>query len=105
MRIKIMFNELNSAFPNHTHFYEVTGLQLGEAMDRAARLSGADSHVLNYQGKIIFAVQHSLDVTGIDWLTEVPGSPVAEEVVVDEPVTEEVVEEVVEEPVAPAKSK
>lgn len=97
-----MFNELNSAFPNHTHFYEVMGLQLGEAMDRAARLSGADTHVLNYQGKIIFAVQHELDVTGIDWLTEVPGSPVAEEVIVEEPAVEE---PVVEEPVAPAKSK
>ena len=95
-----MFNELDAIFPNHKRFYEVVGLSLAEAMERAARLTGDDSHVLNYQGKIIFAVQHSLDVTGIDWLTEVPGTPMVElESAVEEPAVEEVVdeEEVVEE--------
>jgi len=55
--------------------------------------------VLNYQGKIIFAVQHSLDVSGIDWLTEVPGSPVVE---LESSVEELAVDETV---VTPAKSK
>lgn len=96
-----MFNELDAVFPGHTNYYEVAGLGLSEAMDRAARLSGEDAHVLNYQGKIIFAVKHAIDITGIDWLIDVPGAPIVESTVVEEPVAEEpVVEEpVVEEPV------
>lgn len=105
-----MFDELNAAFPNHTHFYEVVGLTLAEAMDRSARLTGGDSHILNYQGKVIFAVQHDVNVSGFDWLIEVPGAPVVEETApVDEaPVEEEAVveETVVEaEPTTTTKSK
>jgi hypothetical protein len=70
-----MYNELNAAFPRHTHFYEVTGLAMSEALDRCARVTGGDGEVLNYQGKIIFAVSHSLG-TGIDFLVAVEGSPI-----------------------------
>lgn len=99
-----MFDELNAAFPNHTHFYEVVGLSLADAMDRSARLTGGDCHILNYQGKIIFAVQHDVNVSGFDWLIDVPGAPVVEETApVDEaPVVEE--EAVVEETVVDAKA-
>jgi len=71
-----MFEELNNAFPNHTHFYEVSGLVMTEAMERCARLTGDDGHVLNYQGKIIFAVKHALDTADIAWLNPVSGSPI-----------------------------
>ena len=90
-----MFDELNAAFPDHTHFYEVVGLSLADAMDRSARLTGGDCHILNYQGKIIFAVQHDVNVSGFDWLVNVPGAPVVEETApVDEaPVVEEPADE------------
>ena len=79
-----MFDDLNSAFPDHTHFYEVNGLSLTDAMENCARLAAGDPHIFNYNGKIIFAVHHNVSVTDIPWLTEVPGSPaVVEETVVD----------------------
>jgi len=84
-----MFDELNAAFPDHTHFYEVVGLPLAEAMDQCARLTAGEVQVVNYQGKIIFAVQHYLSVSGAGWLVEVPGAP--EEAVVEEAVVEETV--------------
>lgn len=71
-----MFEELNNAFPNHTHFYEVNGLVLADAMERCARLTGEDGHVLNHQGKIIFAVKHALETADIPWLNPVSGSPI-----------------------------
>jgi len=71
-----MFEELNNAFPNHTHFYEVNGMVMSDAMERCARLSGDDGHVFNYQGKIIFAVKHALETTDISWLNPVTGSPI-----------------------------
>lgn len=74
-----MFEELNNAFPNHTHFYEVNGLVLSDAMERCARLTGDDGHVLNYQGKVIFAVKHALVTDNIDWLNPVSGSPIDSE--------------------------
>lgn len=74
-----MFEELNNAFPNHTHFYEVNGLVLSDAMERCARLTGDDGHVLNYQGKVIFAVKHALTTDNIDWLNPVSGSPIDSE--------------------------
>jgi len=92
-----MFDELNSAFPNHTHFYEVNGIGFGEAMESCARLAAGDPHVLNYNGKIIFATQHAVSVTDIEWLSEVEGAPIEPEVI-----EEEVAEEVV---ATPAKSK
>ena len=86
-----MFDELNAAFPNHTHFYEVN-LSITEAMERCARMAAGDVHVVNYQGKVIFAAQHAMTgISNADWISEVPGAPV--EVVAEEPVVEEVVEE------------
>ena len=70
-----MFEELNNAFPNHTHFYEVLGITMNEAMDRCARLTGDDPLVMNFNGKIVFALKHSLG-SGIEWLVPVPGSPI-----------------------------
>lgn len=70
-----MFEELNNAFPNHTHFYEVLGITMNEAMDRCARLTGDDPMVMNYNGKIVFALKHDLG-NGIEWLHPVPGSPI-----------------------------
>ena len=55
-----MYTELNDAFPSHSFFYEVVGLQFGDALERCARMTGDDGRVFNYQGKIIFAAQHDL---------------------------------------------
>ena len=74
-----MFNELNEAFPEHTHFYEVKGLTLTEALDKCARMTGDSGQVFNYQGKIVFAVKHSLG-TDLPWAIPVPGSPIDGEV-------------------------
>lgn len=70
-----MFDELNDAFPDHTHFYEVKGLTLTDALDRCARMTGDNGNVFNYQNKIIFAVKHSLSPE-LTWVTAVPGSPI-----------------------------
>lgn len=72
-----MFEELNAMFPDHTHFYEIVGMGITEAMDFGARMAAGDPHVINYNGKIIFAVQHAIDVSNNDLLQEVPGTPVA----------------------------
>ena len=69
-----MFEELNDAFPDHTHFYEVRGLTLTDALDKCARMTGDSGNVFNHQGKIIFAVKHSLG-TDLPWANLVPGSP------------------------------
>lgn len=74
-----MFNELNDAFPDHTHFYEIKGLTLSEALDRCARMTGDNGQVFNYQGKIIFAVKHSLG-NELPWADPVSGSPIDGEV-------------------------
>ena len=72
-----MFEELNKMFADYTHFYEV-GMTLNEALERCARLTGDDGHVLNYGGKVIFAVKHPIGVNAseISWLTPVSGQPV-----------------------------
>jgi hypothetical protein len=70
-----MFEELNNAFPDHTHFYEVLGITMNEAMDRCARLTGDNPQVMNYNGNIIFALKHDLG-NGIEWLRPVSGSPI-----------------------------
>jgi len=74
-----MFEELNEAFPDHTHFYEVKGMTMSEALDKCARMTGDCGQVFNYQGKIIFAVKHSLG-NDLPWATLVPGSPIDGEV-------------------------
>jgi hypothetical protein len=71
-----MFDALNAAFPNHTHFYVVNGLSMADALDRCARMTGDDGQVFNYQNMIIFAVKHALDTANIPWLDPVSGSPV-----------------------------
>jgi hypothetical protein len=71
-----MFDTLNSAFPNHTHFYTVSGLSMTDALDRCARMTGDDGQVFNYNNQIIFAVKHALNTELIPWLDPVPGSPV-----------------------------
>lgn len=71
-----MFNELNNMFPDHTNFYEVGNMTFSDALERCARLTAGDGQVLNYQGKIVFAVKHNVDTTAIDWLNPVPGSPI-----------------------------
>lgn len=71
-----MFDELNAVFPNHTNFYEISGLTMTEALERCARLSGDDGHVLTYQGRIIFAVKHALSTSDISWINPVAGSPI-----------------------------
>lgn len=67
-----MYEELNRIFPNQWWFYEVIGLTLTEAMDRCARTTGQQAHVINYQGRIIFA---SVDEVGnqIPWLSLIGG--------------------------------
>jgi hypothetical protein len=70
-----MFDELNAAFPGHSHFYEVIGITLSDALERCARLTGDEGHVFQYKSKIVFAVKHDLG-NEIDWLTPVEGTPV-----------------------------
>ena len=70
-----MFDDLNDAFPDHYHFYEVVGLTMSEALDRCARLTLENPQVLNYSGVIVFASPVDLG-DGIEWLRKVPGSPI-----------------------------
>jgi hypothetical protein len=72
-----MFNELNAAFPDHNYFYEVVGLTLTDAMMSCARLTAGDPHVINYNGKIIFASQQSINTADINWLLDVYKEPEA----------------------------
>jgi hypothetical protein len=71
-----MYNELNNIFPDHFYFYEVGNMSFGDALERCARLTGDDGHVVNYQGRIVFAVKHKLVTDDISWLNPVPGSPI-----------------------------
>jgi hypothetical protein len=74
-----MFEELNNAFPDHTHFYEVVGLSMSEAMERCARLTGDSGMVMNHHGLVVFAVKHNLG-NGIEWLRPVAGTPIDVEI-------------------------
>ena len=71
-----MYEELATAFPTHTHFYEVSNLTMGDALDRCARLTLDEGQVLTFQNKIVFAVTHALETTDITWLNPVAGSPI-----------------------------
>lgn len=73
-----MYEELNNIFPNQYWFYEVSGLTMTEAMDRCARLTGNAAHVINYQGRIVFASVHEI---GNDnpWLSLIGGPQSNEE--------------------------
>jgi hypothetical protein len=72
-----MYTQLNEAFPQQQYFYTVNGLTMADALEKCARLTGENSHVFNYQGQVIFAVNHDLG-SDIEFLTPVSGSPVAE---------------------------
>lgn len=67
-----MYEELNKIFPNQWWFYEVLGMTITEAMDRCSRMTGEPSHVINYQGRIVFA---SVSEIGNDnpWLVLIGG--------------------------------
>lgn len=69
-----MYEELNRIFPNQWWFYDVIGLPLTEAMNRCARMTGQQAHVINYQGRVIFA---SVDEISADvpWLSLIGGPP------------------------------
>ena len=71
-----MYDSLNAAFPNHTHFYVVNGLSMADALDRCARMTGDDGQVFMYNNSMVFAVKHALDTALIPWLDPVAGSPV-----------------------------
>jgi len=74
-----MFDELNAAFPNHTHFYEVKGMTFAQALERCARIAGDSAQVFNFQGKIVAAATHDLG-NQIEWLQPVSGSPIDVEI-------------------------
>jgi hypothetical protein len=65
-----MYAELKAAFPTFSHYYQVVGLPISDALDRCARLTGEDAHVLNFNGQIIFALQHVISDDN-EWLVEV----------------------------------
>lgn len=69
-----LYEELDSMFPSHSHFYFVELSSINEALERCARLTDQPTHIFDYSGKIIMSVQHSLG-SEISWLKEVPGSP------------------------------
>jgi len=56
-----MYNELATAYPNYTHFYEVM-LPLAEAMNLCARLSSDDEHVVQFNGKIYYTAKQEYDI-------------------------------------------
>lgn len=64
------YDELKTAFPDFSHYYQVVGMQISDALDRCARMTGEDAHVLNYNNAIIFAVQHEISDDN-DWLVEI----------------------------------
>lgn len=73
------YTELSTAYPSFSHFYEVTNLSLPDAMDRCARMTGEEGHVVQFNGRIYFTVKHEIGNDN-DWLTLVPGTPTDAEV-------------------------
>jgi hypothetical protein len=76
-----LYEQLNEAFPNQWWFYEVSGLNINDAMDRCARLLGTEGHVVNYQNKIILASGNELSYQDIPWLNLIGGPEVVIDVV------------------------
>jgi hypothetical protein len=69
-----LYEELNQTFGPYTHFYIVTGHQLLEAQNLAARLSGEEMHIIEYRGSVVACAKHSLgSETG--FLLPVEGTP------------------------------
>jgi hypothetical protein len=69
-----MYEELNNAFPNQFWFYAVDGLPFADAMEKCVRLTGDPSHIVTYQGRVIFASTHEIS-NEIPWLTLIGGPP------------------------------
>jgi hypothetical protein len=79
-----LYEQLNEAFPNQWWFYEVIGLNLNDAMDRCARILGAEGHVVNYQNRIVLASGNELSYQEIPWLNLIGGPPTTIDVEVTE---------------------
>ena len=67
------FTDLLTAYPAYSHFYEVINLTLPDAMDRCARMTGDEGHVVQFGGKIFFTVKHEIRGDN-DWLRPVNAS-------------------------------
>ena len=70
-----MYEELNSMYPSHYHFYSVSLPDMNDALEKCARLCHGDVFVTNYKGQMILTSQHPLPHTTIEWANPVPGSP------------------------------
>ena len=75
-----LFEELDVMYPNHTHFYTVGLGDMNEAMEKCARLSGYEAHVVNYNGQMVLISQQGFSSDNISWLNEIPRpEPVVED--------------------------
>ena len=72
------FEELDTMFTNHTHYYIVGLSSMNEALEMCARVTGGMAQVITYNGQIILASQSGIS-SQIPWLTEVPRPEVVEE--------------------------
>jgi hypothetical protein len=72
-----LYDDLNTVFPDHYYFYTVGNMDMSQALDVCARLSGEDTHVIQYQGMTVFAVKHQIGDGSVlpNFLTAVPGNP------------------------------
>ena len=68
------YSELLAAYPAYSYFYEVINLSLADAMDRCARMTGDEGHVVQFNGRTFFTVKHEIGNDN-DWLKLVEGSP------------------------------
>ena len=66
-----LFEELDSIFSSHTHYYSVGVPTMNDALERCARLTGGSPQVINYAGQMILAADRALG-NQISWLTEIP---------------------------------
>lgn len=73
------YTELSAAYPAYSYFYEVLNLTIAEAMNRCARMTGDEGHVVQINGKTFFIVKHEIGNDN-DWLQLVPGTPTDAEV-------------------------
>jgi hypothetical protein len=73
-----LFDELDAIFTNHSHYYTVGLPDMNEALERCARVTHTNPQVINYNGQMILATQHSLG-SQISWLTEIP-RPIVEQI-------------------------
>jgi len=69
------YSDLLAYYPAFTHFYKVNNLTLPDAMERCARMTGDEGHVVQINGETYFTVKHEIGNDN-DWLTLVAGTPV-----------------------------